>query len=257
MTKTPNPAPMMCNSARSTVAWVERPTPLPSRAASRLRLESALALKPAEWGGAPPLLSRRAALAPLRAARYATSHNHQQPTTPRTYHHKTPSRHTTLWSHQSGGTCRLSRSRRRGRGRGRGRSPWRTAAEGAAAAVRGATRSLHGGGGDGCVKERSPSARDSKRTTRDATADGPCPPARAVRRAALTQARGAPVGERARAPTEKAPPPNRERRGSSARGRRVLVPSSPTAAGPGGRARDGRRAAHRTTDARARRRPRR
>ena len=115
----------------------------------------------------------------------------------------------------------------------------------------------HGGGGDGCVEERSPSARDSKRTTRDATADGPCPPARAVRRAALTQARGAPVGERARAPTEKAPPPNRERRGSSARGRRVLVPSSPTAAGPGGRARDGRRAAHRTTDARARRRPRR
>ena len=92
MTKTPNPAPMMCNSARSTVEWVERPTPLPSRAASRLRLESALALKPAEWGGAPPLLSRRAALAPLRAARYATSHNHQQPTTPRTYHHKTPSR---------------------------------------------------------------------------------------------------------------------------------------------------------------------
>ena len=256
MTKTPNPAPMMCNSARSTVEWVERPTPLPSRAASRLRLESALALKPAEWGGAPPLLSRRAALAPLRAARYATSHNHQPTTTPRTFQNALSSQ-PPCGLGRSGGTCRLSRSRRRGRGRGRGRSPWRTAAEGAAAAVRGATRSLHGGGGDGCVEERSPSARDSKRTTRDATADGPCPPARAARRAALTQGRGAPVGERARAPTEEAHPPNRERRGSSARGRRVLVPSSPTAAGPGGRARDGRRAAHRTTDARARRRPRR
>ena len=96
MTKTPtNPAPMaMCNSARSTVEWVGRPTPLPSRAASRLRLESALALKPAEWGGAPPLLSRRAARAPLRAARYATSHNHQPTTPPRTYLGiKTPSRH--------------------------------------------------------------------------------------------------------------------------------------------------------------------
>lgn len=92
MTKTPNPAPMaMCNSARSTVEWVGRPTPLPSRAASRLRLESALALKPAEWGGAPPLLSRRAARAPLRAARYATSHNNHQPTTP--HASKTPSRH--------------------------------------------------------------------------------------------------------------------------------------------------------------------
>jgi len=258
MTKTPNPAPMMCNSARSTVAWVERPTPLPSRAASRLRLESALALKPAEWGGAPPLLSRRAALAPLRAARYATSHNHQQPTTPRTYHHKTPSRHTTLWSHQSGGTCRLSRSRRRGRGRGRGRSPWRTAAEGAAAAVRGATRSLTAEAATGASKRdrRRRATRSARRVTRPRTGPVP-PPARAARRAALTQGRGAPVGERARAPTEEAHPPNRERRGSSARGRRVLVPSSPTAAGPGGRARDGRRAAHRTTDARARRRPRR
>ena len=173
MTKTPNPAPMMCNSARSTVEWVERPTPLPSRAASRLRLESALALKPAEWGGAPPLLSRRAALAPLRAARYATSHNHQQPTTPRTYHHKTPSRHTTLWSRQSGGTCRLSRSRRRGRGRGRGRLPWRTAAAGAAASVRGATRSLHGGGGDGCVEAHG-ATRSARRVTRPRT--GPVPP---------------------------------------------------------------------------------
>ena len=27
MSKTPNPAQMMCNSARSTVEWVERPTP--------------------------------------------------------------------------------------------------------------------------------------------------------------------------------------------------------------------------------------
>ena len=174
MTKTPNPAPMMCNSARSTVAWVERPTPLPSRAASRLRLESALALKPAEWGGAPPLLSRRAALAPLRAARYATSHN-QQPTTP---HEpiKTPSRHTTLWSRRSGGTCRLSRSRRRGRGRGRGRSPWRTAAEGAAAAVRGATRSLTAEAATGASKRdrRRRATRSARRVTRPRT--GPVPP---------------------------------------------------------------------------------
>ena len=110
MTKTPNPAPMMCNSARSTtVAWVERPTPLPSRAASRLRLESALALKPAEWGGAPPLLSRRAALAPLRAARYATSQ--PQPPTNDTTLPKRPLVTTTQWSRSVGGTCRLSRSR--------------------------------------------------------------------------------------------------------------------------------------------------
>ena len=193
----------MCNSARSTVEWVERPTPLPSRAASRLRLESASALKPAERGGAPPLLSRRAARAPLRAARYATSHNHQ-PTTPR--FQNALSSQPPCGLGRSGGTCRLSRSRRRGRGRGRGRPPWRTSAAGAAASVRGATRSLHGGGGDGCVEERSPSARDSKRTARDATADGPCPPARAVRRAALTQGRRAPVGERARADRESTSP---------------------------------------------------
>ena len=124
-------------------------------------------------------------------------------------------------------TCRLSRSRRRGRGRGRGRPPWRMAAAGAAASVRGATRLLHGGGGDGCVEERSPSARDSKRTTRDATADGPCPPARAARRAALTQGRGAPVGERARAPTEEAHPPNRERRGRPLAGVASSCPRRP------------------------------
>ena len=103
MTKTPNPAPMaMCNSARSTVEWVGRPTPLPSRAASRLRLESALALKPAEWGGAPPLLSRRAARAPLRAARYATS---QPQRTTNQRHHASPKRPlvtTTLWSRSVG-----------------------------------------------------------------------------------------------------------------------------------------------------------
>ena len=97
MTKTPNPAPMaMCNSARSTAEWVGRPTPLPSRAASRVRLESALALKPAEWGGAPPLLSRRAARAPLRAARYATSQ--PQPPTNDTTLPKRPLVTTTLWS---------------------------------------------------------------------------------------------------------------------------------------------------------------
>ena len=244
----------MCNSARSTVEWVGRPTPLPSRAASRLRLESALALKPAEWGGAPPLLSRRAARAPLRAARYATSQ--PQPPTNDTTLPKRPLVTTTQWSRSVGGTCRLSRSRRRGRGRGRGRSPWRTAAEGAAAAVRGATRSLTAEAATGASKRdrRRRATRSARRVTRPRTGPVP-PPARAARRAALTQGRGAPVGERARAPTEEAHPPNRERRGSSARGRRVLVPSSPTAAGPGGRARDGRRAAHRTTDARARRRP--
>lgn len=253
MTKTPNPAPMaMCNSARSTVEWVGRPTPLPSRAASRLRLESALALKPAEWGGAPPLLSRRAARAPLRAARYATSQ--PQPPTNDTTLPKRPLVTTTLWS-RSVGWDMPPLALAPPRSRSRSRSP----------AV------AYGGGGRCGVgawrnslaprrrrrRVRRSARRDSKRTTRDATADGPCPPARAARRAALTQGRGAPVGERARAPTEEAHPPNRERRGSSARGRRVLVPSSPTAAGPGGRARDGRRAAHRTTDARARRRPRR
>ena len=116
---------------------------------------------------------------------------------------------TTVWSGHAA-ECRLSRSRRRGRGRGRGRPPWRTAAVGAAASVRGATRSLHGGGGDGCVEERLPSARDSKRTTRDATADGPCPPARAVRRAALTQGRGAPVGEPVVAKTRLCTAPSRD-----------------------------------------------
>ena len=174
MTKTPNPAPMMCNSARSTVAWVERPTPLPSRAASRLRLESALALKPAEWGGAPPLLSRRAARAPLRAARYATSQ--PQPPTNDTTLPKRPLVTTTQWSRSVGGTCRLSRSRRRGRGRGRGRSPWRTAAEGAAAAVRGATRSLTAEAATGASKRdrRRRATRSARRVTRPRT--GPVPP---------------------------------------------------------------------------------
>ena len=232
--------------------WVGRPTPLPSRAASRLRLESALALKPAEWGGAPPLLSRRAARAPLRAARYATSHNHQ-PTTPRFQNALSSQPPCGLEVSVGWDMPPLAlappRSRSRSRslavaygGGGRcGGGAWRNSL-----APRRRRRRV-----------RRSARRDSKRTTRDATADGPCPPARAARRAALTQGRGAPVGERARAPTEEAHPPNRERRGSSARGRRVLVPSSPTAAGPGGRARDGRRAAHRTTDARARRRPRR
>ena len=74
---------------------------------------------------------------------------------------------------------------------------------------------------------RRSARRDSKRTTRDATADGPCPPARAARRAALTQGRGVPVGERARAPTEEAHPPNRERRGRPLAGVASSCPRRP------------------------------
>ena len=161
-------------------------------------------------------LSRRAARAPLRAARYATSQ--PQPPTNDTTLPKRPLVTTTLWSRgRSGGTCRLSRSRRRGRGRGRGRgrSPWRTAAEGAAAAGRGATRSLHGGGGDGCV-EAHDATRSARRVTRPRT--GPVPP-RAPRAAPRSHRGGGRRSESARARRPRRLIPRTARRGAVVRSR--------------------------------------
>jgi hypothetical protein len=138
-----------------------------------------------------------------------------QPATTTQRHHasKTPSRHhnhPVVSRSRSGGTCRLSRSRRRGRGRGRGRgrSPWRTAAEGAAAAGRGAIRSLHGGGGDGCV-EAHDATRSARRVTRPRT--GPVPP-RAPRAAPRSHRGGGrrSASTRARRPRRLIPPTARD-----------------------------------------------